>query len=172
MFVVLDRLLPLWRKWTFRSEHFNPPASRFVISKGSCSPSAFARLMSKLAEAGADRLYRFIDRWWPVARRQFRSIRRFSIAIQLVVHARWKRRAVKNKLRARSIYGKRVPTRTKVHGGPCARDAFAHGSFVVDSLAFTIAFFFFRFFVFRKRKETNFSCLRAFADICRLINHN
>ena len=88
MFVALDRVLSLWRKWTFRSEHFNPPASRFVISKGSCSPSAFARLMSKLAEAGADRLYRSIDRWWPVARRQFRSIRRFSIAIQLVVHAR------------------------------------------------------------------------------------
>lgn len=53
MFVALDRVLSLWRKWTFRNEHFNPSASRFVISKGSCSPSAFARLMSKLAEAGA-----------------------------------------------------------------------------------------------------------------------
>lgn len=129
-----------------------------------CTPFCFIRLSFwPLVEAvGADRLYRPIDRWWPVVR-QFRSSRRFSIAIELVVHALKTARGEKQVTRP-TRYGKRVPTRTKVHAG--AHDAL-HTTRLssIRYLSRSPFFFLFLFFSFLFVFRTN---LRVFADVWRL----
>lgn len=99
--------------------------------------------------------------------RQFRSSRRFSIAIELVVHALKTARGGKQVTRPLDMANAFQRERK------CTR-CFAHDSFVVDSLPFAIAFFLFLFFSFsfvpRTKGRNKFSsCLRVFADVCRRL---
>lgn len=106
------RVLFLWNSRQFR-----------VISKAlKCDCFfCFARLMSEFLTVGrADHLYRPIDRWWPVVR-QFRSSHRFSIAIELVVHALKTARCEKQVTRPLDIRQTRSNENESARG-PCAHD--------------------------------------------------
>lgn len=151
-------LLFLWNSRQFR-----------VISKAlKCGCFfCFARLMSEFLTVGRSWSGSFIP--------PYRSVVTRCAAISLespLFHrdrarcsraengALWKTSYAPPRYTANAFQRERKCTRTL-----CTRWCFAHGSFAVDSLAFAIALFFFLVF---SRKETNFPCLRVFADVCRL----
>lgn len=166
-------VLFLWRKPVaneFLCEYFNPRIPfRDISSFRKEIVFYFARLISKFLTVGRS--------WSGSFTPPYRSVVTRCAAISLespLFHRDWARcsraengaRCEKQVTRpldmANAFQRERKCTRTL-----CTR-CFAHGSFVVDSLAFAIAFFFFSFF--ERRKETNFQCLSVFKSVWRCLS--